>query len=155
MPAAILIPISGSKAAEAVVRSHLPQARRREIGGIHLLNVQPDFTAYVSRFVGGRAIRDYQREEGERALAGTRRILDAAGIPYTAHIRVGDIAQTIVATASELGVGEIALTGDGDNWWGDFLARYTVSRVLRLSPVPVVVIKSRQPEPALQLSPTG
>ncbi len=137
----VLIPVDGSKAAESAVRSVVQRARRDGIAAIHLLNVQPVFSQYVGRFVGGRAIREYQDSEAASALARPRGILDAAGLAYTTHVRCGDMATTIASLGSELGVDEIVMAGEGEGLISDAMARLLLSRVLRYARVPVVVIK--------------
>ena len=126
-------------------------ARRGRVDGIHLLNVQPCLDGYVAHFVGARAIREHQREAGEAALAGARRILDTAGLPYEAHIRAGESASMILRVARELQVEEIVISADSGGFINSLLQRLLVSRVIRGASIPVVVV--RGPTPTLELSP--
>ena len=96
----ILIPVDGSRQSEAAVRAVVAQARREPIAAIHLLNVQPRMSRYLARFVERAAFRELQREEGERALAEARRILDNAGLPYDLHVEVGKTARCIAHAAA-------------------------------------------------------
>jgi nucleotide-binding universal stress UspA family protein len=86
------------RAAEALVKT-LP--RYRDPVKLHLLNVQPTAHADVGAFVGKKDIADYHHEQGLAALKPVREILDRAGIPYTAHIGVGDLPQVIANYAKQ------------------------------------------------------
>jgi len=143
--AGVLIVVDGAPATETAVRAIAAGARREQAPDLHLLNVQPAFGAYMGRFLSGAAIRDYQREQGQGALAGVRRVLDDAGLPYVAHVRSGEAASTIAEVADELAVGEIVMTGDGTALLGGLARRLLVARVIRRAHVPVTVVKWPKP----------
>jgi nucleotide-binding universal stress UspA family protein len=83
---------------------------------VHLLNVQPPLPRHVSRFFNGGQLRDFHEENGMRALAPVMRSLDAAGVPYKAHVLVGLQAETIVRFAKEYECRRIVMEEGGDNW---------------------------------------
>lgn len=143
--AGVLIVVDGTPATEAAVRAIAAGARREQALDLHLLNVQPAFSAYLGRFLSGVTVRDYQTEQGRVALAGVRRVLDEAGLPYFAHVRIGEAAGTIAALADELAVGEIVMTGDGAVLLGGLARRLLVARVIRRAHVPVTVVKWPKP----------
>jgi nucleotide-binding universal stress UspA family protein len=138
----ILIVVDGSARSESAVRSVARQIRLGQAGTVHLVNVQPLLGAYVGRFVGTAAIRDFQREQGERELAGARRLLAEAGVPCRAHVYAGEAAETIARAAEELGASEIVMGADGLGFLGSLNLHSLVSRVIRRSNVPVSVVKS-------------
>jgi nucleotide-binding universal stress UspA family protein len=138
----ILIPIDGSKSCNAAVRRAVREARLGRVEHIHLVNVQPHLGAYVGRFVGTPAIRAFQRELGERALAGAKRLLDEAGVPYVAHIYVGDVAATIAAAATALGATEIVMSASGFGIPGSLVVNSLIGNVIRRTDVPVSVVKA-------------
>jgi nucleotide-binding universal stress UspA family protein len=138
----ILIVVDGSARSESAVRSVARQIRLGQVGTVHLVNVQPLLGAYVGRFVGTAAIRDFQREQGERELAGARRLLAEAGVPCRAHVYAGEAAETIARAAEELGASEIVMGADGLGFLGSLNLHSLVSRVIRRSNVPVSVVKS-------------
>ncbi len=86
---------------------------RREPLRVHLLSVRAPLPQYVGRFFSADAIRRLHREDGERALAPARRVLDQAGVEHRDHVRVGYKAETIVRAARELGCEQIVLGGQG------------------------------------------
>ena len=138
----LLLIIDGPRQGEALARRVALLARRERIGAIHLLNVQPPMSRYVARFLPRARIRSFQREEGIKALAAARAVLDEAGLPYTVHIQVGPAAETIAQAAADLDVDEIAVGADGLGILDRLLLRFLVVRLLRLSDVPVLLIKT-------------
>jgi nucleotide-binding universal stress UspA family protein len=143
----ILIPIDGTKQDEAAVRAVAASKRQGANGvAIHLLNVQPPVRSYAAQFLGLAAIRDYQRVEAGKALAGARRALDEAGMPFTVHIRIGESVETIAAAAAETAADEIVIAGGGDTLVGDLMRRLLVARLVHRSKVPVVVVRSQRPD---------
>jgi nucleotide-binding universal stress UspA family protein len=138
----ILIPIDGSKPCDAAVQRAVREAKLGQVDRIHLVNVQPHLGAYVGRFVGTPTIRAFQRELGERALAQAKQLLDAAGVPYSAHIYVGDVAETIAAAAHELGVTEIVMSANGFGFPGSLALNSLIGKVIRRTDVPVSVVKA-------------
>ena len=136
----ILIPVDDSTPADTVTRAVTSRMREGAVDAVHLLNVQAPLTGYSSQFVSGAAIRDFQRERGENALAETRQRFDAAGLRYTAHLCVGDVAATIGEAARELRVAEILLGLDQEGWFDGLMTWLQVNRIRRYANVPVVVV---------------
>jgi nucleotide-binding universal stress UspA family protein len=137
-----LIPIDGSKPCDAAVRHAIREARLGQVECIHLVNVQPHLSAYVGQFVGTPAIRAFQRELGERALAHAKHLLDEAGVPYFAHIFVGDVAATIATAAKALGATEIVMSASGFGIPGSRAVNSLIGKVIRRTDVPVSVVKA-------------
>ncbi len=148
---AILIPIDGTPAAEAAVKAIVAQAQREPVGDIHILNVQRPLGPYVRRFIDRATIRDFQREEVERALAGAKRLLDAAGLRYRAHCRTGPIARTVARAADELRVDEIVIGAEGGGLVANIRLWLLVSAVRRHATVPVLAVMGPARRPMLKL----
>lgn len=136
----ILIPVDASTPAETLVRALRARRHGDEPDIVHLLNVQAPLTGYSTQFVGRRAVDDFQREQGETAMAATRRRFDAAGLPYSAHRCVGDVASTIGEAARVLRVQEILMALDQEGWFGGLMTWLWVNRIRRYATVPVVVV---------------
>lgn len=136
----ILIPVDETTPAETVTRAVTSRMREGGVDAVHLLNVQAPMTGYSSQFVSASSIRDFQRERGEKALAETRRRFDIAGLRYTAHLCVGDVAATIGEAARELRVAEILMGLDQEGWFDGLMTWLWVNRIRRYATVPVVVI---------------
>jgi nucleotide-binding universal stress UspA family protein len=137
-----LIFADSAKQGEAAARRLVFQARTEEFRAIHLLTVQPPLTGYASRFLSRRVIRNFHREEGIKALAPARAVLDEAGLPYTVHVEVGNAAEVITQVADELGVTEIMIGADELGALDHLMLRVLVGRIVRLADVPVVLVKS-------------
>jgi nucleotide-binding universal stress UspA family protein len=147
----ILIPVDGSPQSEAAVRAVVAQARREPIAAIHLLNVQPLMSRYVTRFVDRAAVRGFLREEAERCLAGARRILDNAGLRHHVHFRVGRAALAIADTAEALGVDEIVMSAEGGGLLGNLRMWLLVNAVRRHAKLPVLVVMGAERERGLEI----
>jgi nucleotide-binding universal stress UspA family protein len=138
----ILVPIDGAAPAEAAVWRLAASTAGEPIGRIHLLAVRPALDGYVHSFIDRATIRRFEREEGERALAVPRRILEAARLPYAAHIRTGELCRTIIETAHELEVDEIAI---GNERVGPFTALMTRAHAARLARRTVIPVRLLEP----------
>ena len=138
----ILVPVDGADCAKLAV-DHLLKLRsgNGELD-IHLLNVQiPIDSGHARLFVGADELEDYHRDEGLAALAPARRLLDAAGLPYTHHIAVGHVADTIVHFAAERGFDKIVMGTHGRGGLMQALLGSVAQEVLERSPIPVTLVK--------------
>jgi len=151
----VLIACDGSADAEGVVRRVIREARGDAVDRIHLLNVQTPLGGYVSQFVGRRALREFQRDAGEAALAGGRHLLDMAGCDYRTHVRIGDAAKTILRTAAELGVSQIIMGTGGPGLLARLAQYLLIARVIRRAAVPVVILAAEPGAFALPLPLNG
>jgi nucleotide-binding universal stress UspA family protein len=143
----VLVPVDGSKRSDAAVRCVARQVRMGQVEAVHLLAVQPPLGAYIGRFVGRNAVRDFQHEQGQRALASAKQLLDEAGIAYSAHIMIGESAETIATIAEQLPVHEIIMGDDGIGFLGGLNLHSLVARVIRRANLPVSVVKDIGPDP--------
>jgi nucleotide-binding universal stress UspA family protein len=136
----VLIPVDGTRNSEFAVRHVIKQFMNNTAMEIHLLNVQAPFSSYITRFVSRKNVHDYHRDEAEKALRPIRQLLDGFGIPYAAHIEIGDKAQCITATAHRLRCDHIVMSAARKNSLTRLVENSTTNRVLELTPVPVEVI---------------
>ena len=111
----LLIPVDGSRNCEFAVKHVIKQFMNNTAMEIHLLNVQPPFSAYIARFVSRKSLHDHHRDEAEKALRPIRQMLDGYGIPYSAHAEVGDRAQSITAAARRLRCDQIVMSSARKN----------------------------------------
>ena len=107
---------------------------------VHLLNVQPPFSADIARFTSGKDRRDHHREQAELALAPARQMLDKFSIPYAVHMEVGDRAKLITDAAKRLHCDEIVMATARKNSLTRLVESSVTDRVLELTPVPVEII---------------
>ena len=136
----VLIPVHGSRNCEFAVRHIVRQFMNNTAMEIHLLNVQPPFSSYITRFVSRKNVRDYHRDEAEKALGPSRQILDSFGIPYAVHVEIGERAECITGAAHRLRCDQIVMSTARKNSLTRLVENSTTNRVLEITSVPVEVI---------------
>jgi YjbE family integral membrane protein len=112
----VLLAVDGSESASLAVQRLLAlrgDLREPTQLDVHLLNVQRPVSGDVARFVPGETLEDYHRERSDKALEPARQLLDAAGLAFTEHRRVGDPGPSIAGLASELGCDLIVMGARG------------------------------------------
>jgi nucleotide-binding universal stress UspA family protein len=138
----ILIAVDGSDASLAAVRfvtGTLAQASREL--EIHLLNVQPSLPAAATTFIDPAVVRDYHSDEGAKALAGARKLLDDTGLHYESSTAVGEPAETIAAYAEQRACDCIVMGTHGFGRAAGFLLGSVGQKVLHLSKAPITLVK--------------
>jgi nucleotide-binding universal stress UspA family protein len=91
--------------------------------------------------VSAAQIRRYYERDGWAALSRAKKLLSAKGVKYTARILVGPIAETIVKQARFARCDLIMIGTRGMTATGNLLLGSTASKVVHLSPVPVLLAK--------------
>ncbi len=139
----ILLAVDGSvhsrKATTALIKNTTSYKRSPEV---FLLNVyypvpKVNFGPLVSR----NMVISYYQEQGERALAESKRLLDKAGIRYQAKVLAGPISQTIIRQCRAQHCGLIYMGTRGMGSLGGMLLGSTATKVVHLAAVPVVLVK--------------
>ncbi|MBI3146303.1 MAG: universal stress protein [Pseudogulbenkiania sp.] len=109
---------------------------------VHLLNVQvPLESGHVRMFVSHDDLQEYYREQGQAALKEGRERLEQAGMACTVHVAVGHSAETIAHFAHQRGFDTIVMGSHGHTGLGHLLLGSVTSEVIRLSDIPVTVVK--------------
>jgi len=91
--------------------------------------------------VGAGQVRRYYDREGKAAVSKARKLLDAAGIKYSAHILVGPVAETIVRHARLTRCVLIVIGTRGMSAAASLLLGSCANRVVNISPIPVLLVK--------------
>jgi len=91
--------------------------------------------------VGKNQIQRYYTEEGESALAAAKKKLEAAGISYKAGILVGQVAEALVRQAVKSGCDQIFIGTHGRSAAGNMLLGSIATKVLHISPIPVLLVR--------------
>lgn len=141
----ILVPIAGTENSSLVVPHLIREFRANPALQVHLLNVQPRFSAYVTRFIGKRDLKQYSLDQGNAALASAQKALTAAGVPHTSHIEVGDKAEIIARKAEDLCCDHIVMSTARKNTLTRMIEDSVTNKVLELTPVPVEMIAGAPP----------
>jgi len=95
----------------------------------------------ISAVVAKSGIQRYYAEEGAERLAAAKRKLDAARIPYAEHILVGPVAESLVKHAKDKRCDLIYVGTRGMTGAAAALVGSTASKVLHISPIPVLLVK--------------
>jgi nucleotide-binding universal stress UspA family protein len=142
----ILVPVDGSETCEKALASALRLAEESE-GCVHLVHVL-DELAYLSGYESSADLLQVARDYAQKVLADAAQKARAAGVP----------ADTKLMELPGGRLGEL-IAGEARNWQADLVVvgthgRRGVSRVLlgsgaeqvlRLSPVPVLAVRSSEP----------
>ncbi|QUN32355.1 universal stress protein (plasmid) [Cupriavidus sp. KK10] len=138
--ATLLLPCDGSPSALLAVQHAIAEFRQGDAQRIHLLNVQPPFSHYVKRYTAPQLRADFQRERADEELAEARRMLDAAGVPNSAHFQVGDKARCIAEMASQLHCDRVLIGTARKSAFVRAVEHSLTNQLLESCPVPVEVI---------------
>ena len=138
-----LLAVDGSEAASRAVQQLL--SMRRDLNDadtleLHLLHVQRPVSGDVSSFVGGKTLGEYYQEQSDAALAPARKLLDAAGVQYQAHARVGNPGQTIAKEASQRGCDLIVMGTRGGGMTSAMLGSVAQDTIGQ-APSPVMLVR--------------
>jgi nucleotide-binding universal stress UspA family protein len=140
----ILLAVDGSKNSLAAVDALIEHADwYREPPRVELITVHlpvPKLPG-MGAAVGKKQIADYYQQEGEQLLAAARRKLDAAGIKHQARVLVGPVAETLVRHATRERCDLIFIGTRGMSALGKALVGSTATKVMQISPLPVLLVK--------------
>ena len=136
----ILIAVDGSKPSLKALQALIDHSDwYREPPEVELVTVHLPVPA-VGR-VPKSQLERYYVEEGEARLAPAKKKLDAAGVPYKAHVLVGAVAESIVKHARDKRCDLIYIGTRGMSAVGAAFIGSTATKVLHISETPVLLVK--------------
>lgn len=141
----ILIPVDGSehslRAAKHVARIKDSLQQKLEV---LLLNVQPPIPMknllIDGRLSEVRRLEEPLKEQGSRQLAAANAALGAAGIECEQHVEIGEPAPVIARFAGTHHCEMIVMGTHGLGAIASFCLGSVATKVVQLSPVPVLVV---------------
>lgn len=140
----ILLPVDGSESAIRATQKLVESAGWfKEPLEIELVTVHlplPQVGGFAGSVVSQDMVEKYYSEEGGKALAPARKLLDAAGIRHVPHILVGEVAQCIVAHSEKTGCKMIYMGTRGMSAMQNLMVGSVATKVLHLCTVPVVLV---------------
>jgi len=137
----LLVAVDGSECSARAVKWAIDAARASG-AEIHAVTVQAPITSGdIRRFVSAETIENFQREEGEKALAVARGLLEASGLAWQSHIVVGHVAEAIGQFAQDNGCAQIVMGTRGLGGVSGLILGSVASQVIHLATVPVTLIK--------------
>jgi len=134
----VLLSVDGSMSAT--------HATQKLVETLELYNEQPEVDVLavhlpVPRYGISDDTRErYYQEECEGMLAACKKILDAAGVKYTVHTCVGEIAESIIEQATKSRSNMIYMGTRGRTALSNLVLGSVTTRVLHLTHIPVVLI---------------
>jgi len=140
----ILLAVDGSKHSLKAVKTLIDHADwYREKPAVELVNVRLPIPRIrgMGAVVGAGQVRRYYDREGKAALSRARKLLDAKGIKYSAHILVGPVAETIIRQARLARCDLIMIGTRGMSAAASLLLGSCANRVVNISPIPVLLVK--------------
>ena len=136
----VLVPSDGSASSQCAVRHVISECSKHRELDIHLLNVQPPFSKFISDHSSDEGRMEFHQEQARQALAPARQLLDSAGIAYTVHCEVGDRVDCIVETARRLQCDAIVMGTARKSSLVRLVENSVTNQVLERTNVPVEVI---------------
>src|SRR6185503_10714450 len=136
----ILVPVDGTRNGEHALRQVISEFVANPSLEVHLLNVQAPFSRHIAQFVSKRARDDFHREQAEKALAPARELLAHHGVPFSAHVRLGDKAKMIVDEARRLRCERIVMATARKNSITRMLEDSVTNKVLERTSVPLEIV---------------
>lgn len=137
----VLVPVDGSENALRALQYAMHLQRERGDVEIHLLNVQPPLSGDVTSFVGGATVKDFHRDEGEKALASAKALLGREGAAYKPHITVGPAGEAIAGFAKKLGCDAIIMGTRGLGGLKGTLLGSVSTGTIEHAEMPVTLVK--------------
>ena len=139
----ILVAVDGSVHALDAVKHLIEHVNwYRDPPTVVLMFVHPPLPRPPYMALDANQLQSYYQQEGDAALAKAKEMLDLAGIAYTADIRVGPIAESIVKHARVAGCDLILMSTRGIGAGGNLLLGSTATKVLYFSATPVLIVNS-------------
>ena len=139
---ACLVAIDGSKPSlRAVDYAIQDAATRKAAPHVYLVNVQPALSPNVTRFIDGKTVEDFQRDNAEEHLAPAKARLSAAGLSFSGHVMVGEAAPCLVQFAQSKGCATIIIGTHGFGSVIGMVMGSVATKVVHLSSVPVLLVK--------------
>lgn len=138
----VLIPVDGSQPAVHAVEALLAARAYDPIERVDLLSVQiPLKSGKIGRGLSQEDIDAYYQDEARVALQEASRLLSEAGVPFEAHVEVGEAAETIIRIADASGADEIFMGTRGLGSVSSLFMGSVATRVLHLTELPVTLVK--------------
>lgn len=138
----VLVAVDGSLPSGRALEHVINLSRAGAVIDVHLLNVQiPVESGHVRMFVTPEEIDGWYRDEGIAELEPSRIALDAAGLPYTQHIAVGHLVETICRYAAEQDFELLVMGSRERSGLGRALMGSVAQGVLAKVSVPLTLVK--------------
>ena len=137
----ILLPVDGSENSNRAVHRAIELAKDTGAKLLLVTAFPPIVSGNVRSFFSPDEIQGYYQEEGQKALAPAKALLEAEGIQYESEVLVGQIAQCIADYAKKNQVDTVIMGTRGLGSVTGMLLGSVTTKVLNLVDVPVLLVK--------------
>jgi nucleotide-binding universal stress UspA family protein len=140
----ILLAVDGSDGSTNAARKlaeFVPQLKETPSVEVLTMHLPVPNVPRMNIVVPKAALDRYYAEECAAMAASAQQVLEKAGVKYTLKMRVGAIAEGIVAEASDSGCDMVYLGTHGRTAIANLMMGSIATRVVHLSKVPVVVVR--------------
>jgi len=137
----ILVPVDGSKQADAALRHAIEMLRDRNDAKVVVVNIQASLPGTVSTVISAKTLKAYHIEEGNKILAKSVAALKKAGIAHDTHVAVGDPALEIAAQVKSTKCDAVIMGSRGLGVFGGMVLGSVATKVVNLVDVPVTLVK--------------
>lgn len=139
----ILLATDGSRPALRAAKLAIKLVAQSLAGGsITLINVHDDIgLRHAMQFVGRDVVDDYLRELSDHEIRPVHRLLEKSGLRHDLVMRIGPVAQEIVACADRGKYDFVVLGAKGRGAIADLLLGSVAQRVLATARTPVLLVK--------------
>lgn len=148
--ARILVPLDGSELSASILPLVIEFAKAYK-SSVVLEHVLPDLAAIPSAYAAVPSALP-SIEDGHAVLAPYVAQLEDAGVPVSARVHIDRVAARLLDTAEEESVDLIAMTTHGRSGAERWLFGSVAEKVLRHSPVPVLALRTGEPDAEAELA---
>jgi len=136
----LLVPVDGSEHSLNAVHYAIGRAREAP-AEVLVLHVEPPVSYEEMRiYVMREEAEKLRRKACERVLESATRLLEQAKVPWSQHLREGEVAPGIARFAESEKVDEIVMGTRGMGAVGDLLLGSVAHRVVHMARVPVTLV---------------
>ena len=137
----VLLPVDGSEHAYRAAQFMVDFIKQHGSIDIHVINVEPAPLEWQTHGMETQAINAHLAARAHLAMHPVLHFFHEAGIPYRDHVKQGEVAETVVALADELGCDAIVMGTRGLGAISGLALGSVTRKVLHLSHLPVVCVK--------------
>ncbi|HEY7758874.1 MAG TPA: universal stress protein [Burkholderiales bacterium] len=134
----VLVAVDGSASAVRAVE-HAALLAKRAAAEVCVLNVQLPIRA--GELVDRAALDKYQRGLGQQIVDTAMATLRDRGVAHQGRVVIGEIGESIVSTAQDLGAEQIVMGSRGMSALPNLVLGSNATRVIHLARVPVTIVK--------------
>lgn len=138
----VLLPVDGSPHAFQAALYLIDFVKAHGPLEVHVVNIEPEPAAWQTHGMEPEAIQAHLAACAHIAMKPVVNALNEAGISHHSHIKLGNIAETIVSLVDKLGCDTIVMGTRGLGAISGLALGSVTTKVLHLATVPVICVKS-------------